>query len=317
MIKLVWIIIPVVLAVLVVLVVMKSMITTKSTTETKPMIATSLMGGFGNVLFIITFISTLAAATNRTFTITNLDTYVLPHGISDVNKLDYIRQRVRACPEYIVDNNTLNFVNVREQERDQWDEFVELCASTEKNIFFEGHFQRIGYVQRAGNRVHTLFGEPPKIARTLDDVSSHIITDESMFIHVRHGDYIKNVQTSPEYYIESLQLPIFDWLLIRNIYVFAYGVSEIEHYVKTWKEIVPTSCRIVIVDSSMLTCDLDQFYAMARMRYGGICSNSTFSWWAAWLNVSGDKQFAMPHPWWDVSNSENLDNLIFGVPVQR
>ncbi len=313
MIKLVWIIIPVVLAVLVVLVLStKSMITTKSTTETKPMIATSLMGGFGNVLFIITFISTLAAATNRTFTITNLDTHVLPHGISDVNKLDYIRQRVRACPEYVSDMR--EFVNVREEARDQWDEFVELCASTEKNIFFDGYFQRIGYVQRAGNRVHTLFGETPKIARTLDGMSSHIITDESMFIHVRHGDYNKNVQTSPEYYIESLQLPIFDWLLIKNIYVFAYGVSEIEHYVKTWKEIVPTSCRIVIVDSNMLTCDLDQFYAMARMRYGGICSNSTFSWWAAWLNVSPDKQFAMPYPWLDV---DNLENLIFGVPVQR
>jgi hypothetical protein len=316
MIKLVWIIL-VVVAILVVLVVST---TTKSTTEpmtkTKPMIATKLVGGFGNVLFIITFISTLAAATNRKFTITNLDTHVLPHGISDVNKLDYIRQRVRACPEYVSSgvDNTINFVNVREEARDQWDEFVELCASTEKNIFFDGYFQRIGYVQRAGNRVHTLFGETPKIARTLDDVSSHIITDESMFIHVRHGDYNKNLQTSPEYYIESLQLPIFDWLLIKNIYVFAYGVSDINDYVNMWKEIVPTSCRIVIVDPSMLTCDLDQFYAMARMRYGGICSNSTFSWWAAWLNLSPDKQFAMPNPWLDV---DNLENLIFGVPVQR
>ena len=168
-------------------------------------------------------------------------------------------------------------------------------------------------MRRAGNSVYTLFAETPEITRTLD-ATPNLVTNESMFIHVRHGDYLKEWHTSPEYYIESLQLPIFDWLLIKNIYVFAYGVSGINDYIETWKKIVPTSCRIVIVDSNMLKCDLDQFYAMARMRYGGICTNSTFSWWAAWLNLSPDKQFAMPNPW---LNFDNLENLIFGVPVSR
>ncbi len=313
MIKLVWITILVLITVCVVCI--SCAIYTRSRSGTKcDMIATRLVGGFGNVLFIITFISTLATHTNRKFTITNLDTYVLPHGTQDHGKLEYIRQRVRAFPKYVSGIvNTQEFEKIQEQARSQWDEFVELCNTSNKNLFFEGYFQRIDYVRRAGNSVYKLFAETPEITRTLD-ATPNLVTNESMFIHVRHGDYLKEWHTSPEYYIESLQLPIFNWLLIKNIYVFAYGVSGINDYIETWKKIVPTSCRIVIVDSNMLKCDLDQFYAMARMRYGGICTNSTFSWWAAWLNLSPDKQFAMPNPW---LNFDNLENLIFGVPVKR
>ena len=39
------------------------------------------------------------------------------------------------------------------------------------------------------------------------------------------------------------------------------------------------------------------FYLMVRCFKGGICSNSTYSWWASWLNQNPHKTVFMPSKW--------------------
>jgi len=36
---------------------------------------------------------------------------------------------------------------------------------------------------------------------------------------------------------------------------------------------------------------------MKRCSKGGICSNSTYGWWASWLNTNNDKLVFMPSRW--------------------
>ena len=43
--------------------------------------------------------------------------------------------------------------------------------------------------------------------------------------------------------------------------------------------------------------DSESLYHMAQCEYGGICANSTFSWWGAYFNTSPKKTMFMPGTW--------------------
>jgi hypothetical protein len=42
---------------------------------------------------------------------------------------------------------------------------------------------------------------------------------------------------------------------------------------------------------------LDTLHFMAACRLGGICANSSFSWWGSYLNSYLDKRVYFPYEW--------------------
>jgi hypothetical protein len=104
---------------------------------------------------------------------------------------------------------------------------------------------------------------------------------ETISVHVRRGDYLLSTSKHPvqnnKYYIDAVNI------LGQNmkVYVFSDDMNWCKNNLpKTWHFIENQT-------------DIQDFIMMAKNKYH-VISNSTFSWWAAWIN--GEKVIA-PKKW--------------------
>ena len=117
---------------------------------------------------------------------------------------------------------------------------------------------------------------------------------ESVALHVRRGDFVKIGQTiGLEYYTEAVALMKKKY----NNPIFLVFSDDIE-----WtKRNLGIDGRCVYVDGDFK--DYEELFVMSRCR-SNIIANSTFSWWAAWLNSNGDKYVIAPNKW--AKGQENI-----------
>lgn len=107
----------------------------------------------------------------------------------------------------------------------------------------------------------------------------------SVSIHVRRGDYIQSALhpvCDKEYYEEAKEL-----FPDHNFFVFSDDPNWCEENMKE-----------PVVHSGN---DLIDFILMSKCN-NHIIANSTFSWWAAWLNKSENKTIVAPQKWFKDSN---------------
>jgi hypothetical protein len=127
----------------------------------------------------------------------------------------------------------------------------------------------------------------------MQEISSNART---IALHVRRGDYISNPSANqfhgtcpPQYYRQAVQ-----WIAGRTsgqhtVYVFSDDAKWARHNIHC-------DFPMVFVDHN------DGHSAHEDMRLMSACqhqviSNSTFSWWAAWLNIHPEKIVVAPHRW--------------------
>lgn len=120
----------------------------------------------------------------------------------------------------------------------------------------------------------------------------------SVSIHIRRTDYIRQQQNHPlqpiEYYEDGLKLiPNFD-----VIYVFSDDIEWCKENLKFDK-------MIFVQNDS----DQEDLWHMAMCSYN-IISNSSFSWWGAWLNSNPNKVVIAPNLWFGDSLNLPTNDLI-------
>jgi len=169
--------------------------------------------------------------------------------------------------------------------------YVNLPSRTDANILMNGHWQCESYFPKAGI---------PRPA-ILDSVGlPDFPFDQCIFLHVRRGDYMLPVCAHHfvdlrQYWRYALSFIIDDpttrilvvsddmeWCALNLPVLYADLVAEDKWY------FFPSSAS-----------DYETLAAMTRCRRGGICANSSFSWWGGYWNVSRDAgvPFFMPGVW--------------------
>jgi len=227
-----------------------------------------LMGGLGNWLFQIAFAE-----------------YLSKHGVPI--KLEVVSKSPHSSEEYM---NTvlapwkpdmlphgMNFILGRQhfnEERLQMYNWIQIVQSI-PNLTITGYFQNFTYITQS-------FIE--KLKLPTEALNRHPEVKDTVFIHIRGLDYVNHPIHGVEldnYYSRAIKL-------FPEGTTFSVFTNDIE-YAKS-KSFLKEVPHVFIGEG-----EIDSLYLMSRCR-GGICANSSFSWWGAYLNRT--RKLILPSKWY-------------------
>jgi len=164
------------------------------------------------------------------------------------------------------------------------------------NTNIDGYFQSDKYFSDIRLEILKEFKFKTEIENDVDNILRNVIDKEIVSIHVRRGDYINNPTLellSIEYFIESISY------FNDKDYNFLIFSDDID-----WcKDIFSGEENIYFSEKNSQFVDL---CLMSRCQHN-IISNSTFSWWGAWLNTNPTKKIIAPSKWFKNPNTNTKD----------
>lgn len=152
----------------------------------------------------------------------------------------------------------------------------------ESDVLLHGYFQSEKYFPRL------------KLTVVLPSVTT-LPFEESCFLHVRRGDYL-----SPFCKHHAVDLKQFWQKALTLFPVDAYIIVASDDIPWCQTELPRLYSDRVLPHQWIFlrnVGDLETLAIMANCKYGGICANSTFSWWGAYCNKNERRLIVMPRPW--------------------
>lgn len=178
--------------------------------------------------------------------------------------------------------------------------FDEKFYDIKKPVYLNGYFQSEKYFKPAEDLISKEFTVNPLLIGHLKGRIQEWQPKETIAVHIRRGDYTnKKIQDyhgilPADYYNKAIALLAEK---IANPY-FCFFSDDIG-WVKE---------NIIISDpheftSSVTQSAIEDFHLMTQCKHN-IIANSSFSWWAAWLNNHSGKTIVTPRQWF---NNVKLD----------
>lgn len=172
---------------------------------------------------------------------------------------------------------------------------IPLIHKWNRNCYIKGWFQNENVFAGIRRELLREFSPKEKI-RIPKMLMGKIFEKESVAVHIRRGDYVTTHIVLPVTYYKRAKTEIEKRVQDPIYIVFS------DDY-KWAKEHVDLGENVVYVDEVTDWRDYEQLYVMSRCK-NQIIANSTFSWWAAWLNQNQDKVIVMPKQY--VMSASNL-----------
>ncbi len=159
---------------------------------------------------------------------------------------------------------------------------------------FHGYFQSEKYFSHIADTIRRRFGPPDTIRNEL--MTKYPDLSHGMFLHIRRGDYTHYAQVAVDlsrYYARAIALApsTVKWFVCSDDLPWCREQSWIQ------------ALNPIFVDES----DERTLWLMSLCTEGGVCANSTFSWWGAWLNPSSTKRIYFPDTYYTVSDLRTDD----------
>jgi hypothetical protein len=168
-----------------------------------------------------------------------------------------------------------------------------ICAIDDP-VLMDGYFQNENYFRDVKPMLLGHFYDPQVAAKI---VAKYPRVAESYFIHVRRGDYVGNQLYNIDYdaYLEKALRHVLKGA-IEDVHF--YVVSNDVSYCNTHPLLVSNkniNVQFTILEEAITP--LETLHFMASCRLGGICANSSFSWWGSYFNSNPDKRVYFPYEW--------------------
>lgn len=152
------------------------------------------------------------------------------------------------------------------------------------DLLIDGYFQSYKYVD--SDLMRQLFAIPEEIRNKLEKKYGEVLNKPFTCIHVRRGDYLNLPHrfsiTSMNYFRNAIRQ-------IGKNTLFVVVSDDLSWCKKHFK-----GTNFVFADKG--NSMLEDFY-LQSLATNNVISNSSFSWWGAWLNDNPDKKVFYPTPW--------------------
>lgn len=175
--------------------------------------------------------------------------------------------------------------------------------SLPNNIYIQGYFQSEKYFSSISEQIKKELSFSFSVPDHLSGLIKEMSGCNSVSIHIRKGDYqnpeMRRVHgiLSPAYYQQAIRLMKQK---LKNVHFFLFSdeknISGDEYGLTDAK----------IVSGTFSKSHLEDFLLMSLCK-NNIIANSSFSWWAAWLNSNPNKIIAAPEKWFNMGPKDSYD----------
>jgi len=175
------------------------------------------------------------------------------------------------------------------------------------HVYLTGYWQNTDIIEDYKNQIsNDLFLRHSLSANNKHYLKS-INSTTSASIHFRRGDYVRkpnmhkvHASCSNNYYYDSVNY-IQQKMNNLHFFVFSDDIAWVKNNFNF-------NTNITFIDSAGQ--DYEHLYLMSQCKHQ-ITANSTFSWWAAWLNTYPGKVIITPKYWY---NDKHLENTVIRIP---
>lgn len=167
--------------------------------------------------------------------------------------------------------------------------------------YFDGFWQTERYFLDIRSTLLHEFTLKTPLEKSHPDLTKEVEANNSLSIHIRRGDYLTNaddynfkLMRSTGYYQKSLE-----YLVSRTPNAKLYVFSDDPEWVQEHLDL-PADTHFA---TEYNLTDYQELILMSKCKHN-IISNSTFSWWGAWLNNFTNKVVIAPSPWTSAPDNE-------------
>jgi hypothetical protein len=178
-------------------------------------------------------------------------------------------------------------------------------------IYFRGLWQDETYFKEYRAELLLKFKFPPLTDEININILNIIENCNAVSIHIRRGDYVNNPKYKDilgdvcnyKYYNEAVNL-IKSKESLPVFFVFSDDIEWVENNFDFLKE-----SKVYYISNNKGSKSFLDMQLMCNCKHN-IIANSTFSWWAAWLNTNDNKIVIGPFHWFKNNKKLQENNII-------
>lgn len=270
-----------------------------------------IQGGLGNQMFCLAFAIALSEKTNKKIFIDTscfqgkynrefgLDIFKIPFEVASQEQIKKVKLKKnlfnkirRSIAKGHLGLDKLN-IKTKIKIPSYYSHFAPYIFEYDKENYYEGLYQNEKYYFGVEDKIRQVFEFPVCVKNpefNLPLLEKIKQCENSVFIHIRRGDYLDEgwlldyeyYKKAVDYMKEKLENPVF--------FIFSDEIEKVKQEFKI-------DAEHYFVDSINLSnADYEDMRLMSTCKHS-IVSNSSFSWWAAWLNNNNKKIVIAPSPW--------------------
>jgi hypothetical protein len=185
--------------------------------------------------------------------------------------------------------------------------FDPAVLSLKGDICLDGFWQSEKYFADIKNQIKTDFQIKKPLSGKNLEIADLIKGSNSVALHIRRGDYVKDQKTMQFHGVCSLDY----YKDAANLIKEKAGLSELKFFVfsddPAWaKENLKLDDEVLCVDHNGSETAFEDLRLVSLCQYF-IIANSTFSWWGAWLSQNEHKIVVAPKRWFSDETVDTND----------